>query len=85
MFSSSPVFFRRGLTIAFFRHSGTTPQFRDVFIICVIQDTVSVRHSLSIGVGIGSISQDLDGDFSINSRTADSETSSNDVKVEPSY
>ncbi len=68
--SSSPNFFKRGMTKASLYSSGKVPVERDILTMSVITGNSRSIHFRSKSVGMGSKLQDLQGDLKINFLTS---------------
>ena len=72
-------FFRRGVTRACLKESGTFPEERDSFMIDVITGRIKSRFERRSEVGRGSKSHDFGGDDFMISATSSSVTSLKDL------
>ena len=82
-FGSREVFFERGLTMAAFIQEGKMPVNKDWFTMAVSRGTISLEHSNSKDVGIGSGTHVLGDSCFMNFNTVSLVTLSNPHKGVP--
>ena len=74
------VFFRRGVTTAFFRLLGILPSVMNLLMIFVIDGNRAGSSCLTRSVGIGSILHDFEFPPNINFETSESQILTNDSR-----
>ena len=73
---SSPSFFNSGMTTASFQQSGKIPDSIELLIMLLITGISDLLQDFSKCVGMGSRQQEVDLEFSMNTRTSSSANSS---------